>query len=146
MSKMALHEPFGYLQHKLWSKEGLGVKLAVWLPTIKSRESIRSRCVQVECNTPLKRSWGELQVRFRPHPNQRFEMGIMSSQSLGSLNRDSFGTPPWESRDKKPFGCRSRVQTQKILYGEGDGFPRVRAVVNQVNMCYPWLVPTPMLI
>jgi len=29
MSKMALYEPFGHLQHKLWSKEGPGVKLAI---------------------------------------------------------------------------------------------------------------------
>jgi hypothetical protein len=29
MSKMASYEPFGYLQHKLWSKEGPGVKLVV---------------------------------------------------------------------------------------------------------------------
>jgi len=29
MSKMALHEPFGHLQHKLWQKEGLGIKLAI---------------------------------------------------------------------------------------------------------------------
>jgi hypothetical protein len=41
----------------------------------------------------------------------------MSSSSLGSPNRDSFGTLHWESRDKKPFGCRSRGQTQRILYG-----------------------------
>jgi hypothetical protein len=27
MSKMALHEPFGHLQHKLWQKEGSGVKI-----------------------------------------------------------------------------------------------------------------------
>ncbi len=27
--KMASHEPFGHLQHKLWQKEGSGVKLAV---------------------------------------------------------------------------------------------------------------------
>jgi hypothetical protein len=38
----------------------------------------------------------------------------MSSQSLESPNRDSFKE---ESRDKKPFGCRSRGQTQIILYG-----------------------------
>jgi hypothetical protein len=25
MSKMSLHDPFGYLKHKLWPKEGLGV-------------------------------------------------------------------------------------------------------------------------
>ncbi len=116
MSKMALHEPFGHLQHKLWSKEGPGVKLAVWLLTTKSQESTRPRCVQVECDTPLESSWGELQVFFKPHSNQRSELGVMSSQSLKSPNRDNFGTSLWESRDKKPFGCRCRGQTQRILY------------------------------
>jgi hypothetical protein len=43
--KIASHEPFGHLQHKLWAKEGSGVKLAVWLPTTKSQESTRSRHV-----------------------------------------------------------------------------------------------------
>jgi len=47
----------------------------------------------------------------------------MSSQSPGSPNRDSFGTPPWESRDKKSFGCRCRGQTQRILYGGRWLFP-----------------------
>jgi len=55
---MASHEPFGHMQHELWSKEGPGVKLAVWFPTTKSRESTRSRCVQVECNTLLENSRG----------------------------------------------------------------------------------------
>jgi hypothetical protein len=54
MPKMASHESFGHLQHKLWSKERPGVKLVVWLPTTKSRESTQPRCVQVECNTPLE--------------------------------------------------------------------------------------------
>ncbi len=40
MLKMALHEPFGHLKHKLWSKEGSGV--AIWLPTTKSQELTRS--------------------------------------------------------------------------------------------------------
>ncbi len=114
---MASHEPFGHLQHKLWSKEGLGVKLAVWLPTIKSQESTRPQCVQVECNTPLERFWGDIQVCFTPHPNQRSELGVMIFQSPGNPNRDNFGTPPWESRDKKSFGCRCRGQMQIILYG-----------------------------
>jgi hypothetical protein len=117
MSKMASHEPFGHLQQNLWLKEGSGVKLAVWLPTIKSQESTRPRCVQVECDTPLESSWGELQVFFRPHPNRRFELGVMSFQSPKSPNRDNFETPPWESWDKKPFGCKCCGQTQRILYG-----------------------------
>jgi hypothetical protein len=42
----------------------------------------------------------------------------MIPQSPGSPNRDSFGIPPWESQDKKPFGCGCRGKAQNILYGE----------------------------
>jgi hypothetical protein len=117
MSKMASHEPFGHLQHKLWSKERSGVKLTVWLPATKSRESTRPRCVQLECNTPLKSSRGELQLCFKPRPNRRSEQKVMMSQSPMSLSRDSFGTAPCESWDKKPFGCGCGGVTQRILYG-----------------------------
>jgi hypothetical protein len=122
MSKMALHESFGYLQHKLWSKEGPGVKLAIWLPTTKNQESTWPWCVQAKCNRPLESSQRELQVCFGPHPNQRSEWGVKSCQSPGSLNprqfQNSFGTPTWESRDKQPFGCGPRGVAQNILYGE----------------------------
>jgi hypothetical protein len=107
---------FEHLQHKLWQKKGPGVKLTVWLVTTKSRESTWPRCVQVECNTSLKSSQGELQVFFRPQPNRRFEERVMNSQRPGSPNRDSFETPPWESWDKKPSGCRCHGETQRILY------------------------------
>ncbi len=40
---MTSHWSFGHLQPKLWAKEGLGVKLAIWLPTAKSWESTHSR-------------------------------------------------------------------------------------------------------
>jgi hypothetical protein len=114
---MALHKPFGHLQHKLWSKDGSRIKLAIWLSITKSRESTGSRHVQVKCDTPLKISWGELQLCVRPHPNRRSKSGVMSSQSFKSPNSDNFETPLWESRDKKPFGCRSHGRTQRILYG-----------------------------
>jgi hypothetical protein len=29
MSEMGSHDPFGHLKHKLWSKEGLRVKLGI---------------------------------------------------------------------------------------------------------------------
>jgi hypothetical protein len=32
-------------------------------------------------------------------------------------NRNSFGTPPWESREKVSFECRCRRVMQRILYG-----------------------------
>jgi len=79
--------------------------MAIWVPTTKSQESTRPRCVQVECNTPLESSQGELQVYFRSHPNQRYEQRVINSQSPESPNWDSFETPLWESWDKKPFGC-----------------------------------------
>jgi hypothetical protein len=41
----------------------------------------------------------------------------MSSQSPGSPIWDSFETPPWESRDKKPFECECGGAMQRILYG-----------------------------
>jgi hypothetical protein len=79
MSKMALHESFGHLQHKLWQKERPGVKLAIWLSTTKSQELTRPQCVQVECNTPLESSRGKLQVCFKPHPDRRSEQRVMTS-------------------------------------------------------------------
>ncbi len=59
----------------------------------------------------------ELQPCFRLRPNRRFEQIIIVPQSCGSLNRGSFRTPPWESWDKKPFGCGGRGELQRILYG-----------------------------
>jgi hypothetical protein len=35
---------------------------------------------------------------------------------------------------------------REYYMGEGAGFPQVRAVVSQMNMCCPWLVPTPRVI
>jgi hypothetical protein len=41
----------------------------------------------------------------------------MMAQSPRSPNRDNFGTPLWESRDKKPLGRGRGGATQRILYG-----------------------------
>jgi hypothetical protein len=41
----------------------------------------------------------------------------MSVPSFESPNRDSFGTPLWESQEKEPFGCKSCGELQRILYG-----------------------------
>ncbi len=91
----------------------------------------------------LESSQGELQLWFRPHSNQSWQSGDMNSQSLGIPTRDSFRTPPWESREKEPFGCSLGGELQSILYGgrwwlppsPGRGEP-------SVSKCM-WLVPTP---
>jgi hypothetical protein len=116
MSKIGLHCSFGHLKHKLWPKEGLGVKLAVWLPTTKSRESTWFTCLQTSCNIPLESSRRELQLCFGLHFDWRFDCKVMGLQSRGRPNLGDFGTPTWESQDKKPFGCGLRCQPQSILY------------------------------
>jgi hypothetical protein len=90
---MGSHDAFGHLKHKLWPKERLGVKLPIWLPTTKSRESTRRPCVQVACNILLKRSWRRLQLFFRPHLNHRFAHKVMGPQSHGSLIFGNFAIP-----------------------------------------------------
>jgi hypothetical protein len=114
---MTSHKSFRHLQPKLWAKEGSGVKLTIWLPTTKIQESIRSQRSLGECNTALETSWQELQHWFRPRPDRRSRWEAMTVQSLGSPNRDNFGTSLWESWDKKPFRCSLHGVTQSILYG-----------------------------
>jgi hypothetical protein len=126
---MALHEPFGHLQPKLWQKKG---RESIWLLTTKSLESTSSRRLMIECNMALESSRGEVQLWFRSHSNQILQSGDMSSQSPWTPTRDNFRTPPWESWEKEPFGCSLGGELHNIIYGEGGGFPRVRAVVSQV--------------
>ncbi len=77
MSTMGSHGPFGHLKHKLCSKERLGVKLAIWLPSTKSWESTRLLCVQVTCHIPLESSQQGLQLCFRPHIDRRSTKKVM---------------------------------------------------------------------
>jgi hypothetical protein len=63
----------------------------------------------------LESSRRELQLWFRPRPDPSLEREVMDAQSPESPNQDSFGTPPWESQEKKPFGCSLRAELQRIL-------------------------------
>ncbi len=105
MSEMGSHDPFGHLKHKLWPKEGPGVKLPIWLPTTKSQELPQFHYVQVACHIPLKSSWQGLQLCFIPHFNWGFAHKVMGRQSRRSSNFGNFGTFIWESQDKMTFGC-----------------------------------------
>jgi hypothetical protein len=93
MSKMGSHDQFGYLKHKLWQNEWSGVKLPIWLPTTKSKESPRFIFMQVAWHIPLENSWKWIQLFLRPHLNWRFVKEVMGLQSCGSPNFENFGTP-----------------------------------------------------
>ncbi len=91
------------------------VKLAIRLPTTKSRESTWFPCVQATCDIPLESSRRGLQLCFRPRCDQSSAQEVMRPQSRGSPNWCNSGTPAWESRDKKPFGCGPRGDAQSML-------------------------------
>jgi hypothetical protein len=131
MSKMNLHDPFGHLKHKLWPKEGPRVKLAIWLPTTKSRKSPQFPYVQVVCHITLESFQWRIQLCFKLHFNWKFACKVMGSQSYRSPN---FGT-------KWPL-CGSPMARHRIYYkGEGGGFPQVQALVSLVNLCLPVIHP-----
>jgi len=129
---MASHWPFGHLQPKLWAKEGPGVKLAVWLPTIKSQESTSSRCRLEECDTALESSWRELQLWFRTRPDLSLGRGAMAVQSprspAGTVSGLHFGSPNKMCHSD----VASATSRREYYVGEGGGFPWVRAVVSLV--------------
>jgi hypothetical protein len=63
----------------------------------------------------LESSRGEVQLWFKPRPDPSLGREVMDAQSHGSPNRDNFRTPPWESREKEPFGCSPHTELQRIL-------------------------------
>jgi len=129
---MASHWPFGHLQPKLCAKEGPGVKLAVWLPTTKSRESTSFRRCFEECDTALERSQQELQLWFRTRPDPSLGRGVMAAQSSGSPAR-TLSRLHFESPNKMcHLDVASATSRREYYKGEGGGFPRVRAVVSLV--------------
>jgi len=133
MSKMGSHDPFGYLKHKLWPKEGLGVKLSISLLTTKSQESPQFTCMQVAWNIPLESSQQGLQLCFKPHLNQRSTTKVMSLQSYGSPNLENFGTPG----GKWHLGVGPVARHKEYYKGEDSGFPQVWGVVSLVSLCLP---------
>jgi hypothetical protein len=129
---MASHWPFGHLQPKLWAKEGPGVKLAVWLPTTKSRESTSSRRRLEDCDTALESSRRELQLWFRTRSDQSSGRGVMAAQSSRSLAGTLLGLHFGSPNKMCHSDVASAVRRIEYYMGEGGGFPRVQAVVNLV--------------
>jgi hypothetical protein len=85
---MSSYDPFGYLKH-----EGSRVKLLIWLPTTKSRESPLFTCMQVTCHICLEIFWQGVRLCFKPHFNRRSTQEVMSFQSCRNPNFKNFGTP-----------------------------------------------------
>jgi len=129
MSKMASHDPFEYLKHKLWPKEGPKVKAPIWLPTIKSWESPWNMCMQVACHVFLERSRQGLQLaliftrNYGPPKCREFQFWEFWDSQLGS------------PMTKWHLDVAPMANHREYYKGEGCGFPQVWVMVNLVSVC-----------
>jgi hypothetical protein len=109
-----------------------GVKLAIWLPTIKSQESTSSQPPNWECDPALERSRRGLQLWSRPCCDQTLQSGVMSFQSprtpTGIISGLQLGSP----EKKNHLDVAPAERCREYYMGEGGGFPRVQAVVSLV--------------
>jgi hypothetical protein len=116
-----------YLKHKLWPKEWSGVKLPIWLLTIKSQELPLFTCVLVACHIPLESS------RWRLHLCFRHLIEVICTKIYG---------PPksWESQFRKfwdsqlgslgtkwHLGVGPVAMHREYYKGEGGDFPKFRS-------------------
>jgi hypothetical protein len=114
-------------------KEGSGVKLAVWLLTIKSQESTWIRHQQVECDTTLESLEEGYKFGLDLVPIGGWGKKLWSPKVLrvqtGTISRLHFGSP-----GKKCHSDVASVGERREYYmGEGGGFPRVQAMASQVS-------------
>jgi hypothetical protein len=141
MSKMASHWSCGHLQPKLWAKEGPGVKLAIWLPTTKSRESTRSwralgsvtwRWKALE--EDYKFGWDLTPIGGR---GEKLRCPKVPGVQTGTVLGLHFGSPGTKSHlDAGVVGER-----KEYYMGDGGGIPWIRAVVSHVNPRSPVACP-----
>ncbi len=141
MSKMGLHCSFGHLKHKLWPKEGPGVKL------VKHRKKSRIDPIYL-CAENVRHTVGKLLTRATT---------LLQTASRSEVYSQSYGAPKSREsllarfRDSHSGVSREKshldvgpVERSRVYYkGEGGGFPQVQAMVSLVCPCCPWLVLAP---
>jgi hypothetical protein len=138
---MGLHDPFEYLKHKLWPKEGPGIKLAIWVPTTKSRQSSRFPCVQVVCHIPWKSldkgyNFTSDLISIGGQQKKLWAPKVARVPSLGILGL------PLGSPGTKWHLDVSLLERHIVYYKrEGGGFPQVQAMVSLVGSSLPMIPP-----
>jgi len=132
---MGSHDPFGYLKHKLWLKEGMGVKLSIDSRPLK----IGNHPNFLACKWCATYHWKALDKDYK------FSLDLTS---IGGLH-----TKLWASKVtgvpilkilRLPLGSPGtkwhlgvgHVAKHWVYYKrEGDGFLQVRDVMSHVNLC-----------
>jgi len=126
------------------AKEGLGVKLPIWLSTTKSWVSPWFLCFQVACDISMKSSWQGLQLFFRPQLNWRSERkryGPPKSQE--SQFQEFQDSQVGNLGTKWHLGASPMVKHREHYKGEGGGFPKsMPGLILWVHVCL-WLICAP---
>jgi hypothetical protein len=121
------------------AKRKAGSQLAIWLPTIKSQESVQFPCVQAKCDIPLK----DLDEGYNFASDRIVIGGLHRKLCALKVTRvptvGISGLPGTKNHlDVAP------MERHKVYYkGESGGFPQIRAVVSLVCPNCPWLVLAP---
>jgi hypothetical protein len=139
---MGLNDPFGDLTHKLWPKEGPGVKLPIWFPPTKS-----GNCFDfLGCRWCATCHWKAFNEGYN------FALNLIS---IGGLQTKSWAPKvvrvPTLGISRLPLGspgtkCHLGVgpmARHEVYYkGEGGGFPQVRAVMSLVSLMLSMIHPS----
>jgi hypothetical protein len=115
----------------------LGIKLTIWLPTIKSQESPRFPCVHVFCNILLKALDEGYNFVSYLISIEGLHAKLWAPKVAGIPVVEILGLPLGSFKTKWHLGAGPVARHRVYYKGEGGGFPQVWAVMSLVSLCLP---------
>jgi hypothetical protein len=117
------------------AKRKVGVKLAIWLLTIKSRESLDF----LACKWHATYHWKAFDKNYNFAldfiPTGGLHTMLWASKVVGVPILGILGLPLGSPGTKWHLGAGPLVKHKIYYKGEGGGFPQVRALVNLMSLC-----------
>jgi hypothetical protein len=134
---MGSHDPSGFLKHKLWPKEGPGVKLPIWLLTLKIKNfpdflvfrwhaTYRWKAIDEGYNISLN----IISIRGLHTKLWACKVVEVPISKISGLQLES-------PRTKWHLGVGPMARHKEYYKGEGGGFPQSHAMVSLMSSCLP---------
>jgi hypothetical protein len=124
-------------------KKRLGVKLAIWLSTTKSQESIRFLSVEPAC----KYHWKAFNKGYNFYLDliaiEGLHAKLWAPKIAGVLVVEILGLSLGSPGTKCHLDVAPMERCKVYYKGEGGGFPQIQVMVSLVSLNCPWLVLTP---
>jgi hypothetical protein len=135
MFKMGSNDPFGYLKHKLWTKKGSKIKLAIWLATIK----VQNRLDFLMCRWCATYRWKAFDEGYNFALNftsiEGLHTKLWASKVMGVLILGISGLSFGSLGTKLHLGVGPVARHMEYYMGDGGGFTHVQVVVSLVSPC-----------